>query len=247
MLSDAGDAFLGYASKALREVDQGVRELQRPPDELVGEVRIGATHSFNVGFVPECLAAFMHKHPTVKTSVHELSADAIAQRLLADELDVGISYLPSAGTDLWFEPLYTEELVLVVSRSHPFAQRKRVRMVELHRHSMVLLPREFATRTLLDEAFRSCGADPVVVAEMNALAPMVGLVAKTQLAAIVAPSALQPGDAVCAIPLESPTPVRTPGLLWRRGVRQSEAVKSFGGNVRKLALQRSLQVGRRDA
>src|SRR3954447_20460627 len=86
ILTDAGDAFLGYASKALREVDQGVSELLRAPNDLAGEVRIGATHSFNVGFVPECLAAFMHKHPTVKTSVFELAAGLIVQRLLAEEL-----------------------------------------------------------------------------------------------------------------------------------------------------------------
>ena len=240
VLTEAGESFLGYASKALREVDQGLSELMRAPDELSGEVRIGATHTFNIGFVPECLAAFMEKYPTVKVTVEELSADSIRQKLIEGTLDVGIAYEPADRSQLWFEPLYTEEMVLVVSSQHPLAQRKRVRMVELHRQRMVLLPRVFATRTMLDDCFKSCGAEPVVAAEMNTIAPMIGLVARTQLAAIVSSHAIPARDDVRVIPLESPTPVRTPGILWKRDSKQKPAVRSFAGSVRKLALRRSL-------
>jgi LysR family cyn operon transcriptional activator len=241
MLTESGETFLGYASKALREVDQGISDLMRAGDQLSGEVRVGATGTFNIGFVPECLAMFLQRNPTVKVTVDELAADAIAQRLIDATLDVGIAYQPSDPTRLWFEPLYTEEMVLVVSPRHPLAQRKRIRMVELHRQSMVLLPRDFTTRTMLDECFRSCGAEPVVAAEMNTIAPMVGLVARTQLAAIVSSHAVQPRDDVRVIPIESPTPVRTPGMLWKRDSKQSPAVRSFASCIRKLALGRSLR------
>ncbi|MET0310529.1 MAG: transcriptional regulator CynR [Burkholderiaceae bacterium] len=240
MLTEQGETFLGYASKALQEVDHGLSHLMRAADELSGEVRIGATGTFNIGFVPECLAMFLKRHPTVKVQVEELAADAIAQRLIDNSLDVGIAYQPADPTHLWFEPLYTEEMVLVVGTDHPLAQRKRVRMVELHRRSLVLLPRDFATRTMLDECFRSVGAEPVIAAEMNAIAPIVGLVARTQLAAIVSRHAVQPRDDVRVIPIESPTPVRTPGILWRRDAKQASAVRSFASCIRKTALGRSL-------
>jgi LysR family transcriptional regulator, cyn operon transcriptional activator len=240
VLTQSGESFLGYASKALREVDQGLSELTRAPDELSGEVRIGATHTFNIGFVPECVAAFMERYPTVKVSVEELSADLIAQRLVEGALDVGIAYEPADRTQLWFEPLYTEEMVLIVATKHPLAHRKRVRMVELHRQRMVLLPRSFATRTMLDDCFKASGAEPVVAAEMNTIAPMIGLVARTQLAAIVSSHAVPPRDDVRVIPLENPTPVRTPGILWQRDAKQKAAVRSFAASVRKMALRRSL-------
>jgi LysR family cyn operon transcriptional activator len=243
ILTAAGDSFLGYAAKALREVDQGIGELKRAPDELTGELRIGATHTFNLGFIPEVLATFMQRYPKVKAAVRELSADAITGDLLADRLDVGVGYDPGGSGELWFEPLYTEELVLVVRGDHPLAQRTRVRMVDLHRQPMVLLPREFATRVLLDESFRSCGAEPVVAAEMNTIAPMLGLVARTRLAAIVSSRAVAGRSDVAVLPLESPTPVRTPGILWKRGVKHSMEVRSFANNLRKVALRQSLQPG----
>ncbi len=241
LLTDAGETFLGYASKALREVDQGLSDLKRAGDALSGEVRIGTTGTFNIGFVPECMAIFLERNPTVKMTVDELAADAIAQRLLDATLDVGIAYQPSDSARLWFEPLYTEEMVLVVSPAHPLAARKRVRMVELHRLSLVLLPGSFTTRTMLEDCFRSCGVEPVVAAEMNTIAPMIALVARTQLATIVSSHAVQPRDDVRVIPIESPTPVRTPGMLWKRDAKLSPAVRSFASCIRKLALGRSLR------
>ena len=240
VLTEAGENFLGYASKALREVDDGLSHLMRTRDELSGEVRIGATGTFNISFVPECLATFLQRNPTVKVTVEELAADAIAQRLADATLDVGIAYQPADPTDLWFEPLYTEEMVLVVSSAHPFAQRRRVRMVELHRQPLVLLGQAFATRTLLDACFRESGAEPVVMAEMNTIAPMMGVVARTQLATIVSRHAVTPREDLRIVPLESPTPVRTPGMLWKRDAKQPPAVRSFAATLRKLALGRSL-------
>jgi LysR family cyn operon transcriptional activator len=241
VLSEAGEIFLGYASKALREVDHGLSDLMHAGKELSGEVRIGATGTFNIGFVPECLAHFLAANPTVKVTVEELSADVIGEKLIDAALDVGIAYQPADPSRLWFEPLYTEEMVLVVGPTHPLAARKRVRMVELHRQSLVLLPRSFTTRGMLEDCFRSCGAEPVVAAEMNTIAPMIGLVARTQLAAIVSSHAVPPREDVRIVPLESPTPVRTPGMLWKREAKQPAAVRSFAASIRKLALGRSLR------
>ncbi|MBC5767950.1 LysR substrate-binding domain-containing protein [Ramlibacter albus] len=241
VLTEAGETFLAYAAKALREVDQGLSDLSRSAEALSGEVRIGATGTFNIEFVPECLALFLQRNPTVKVSVEELSGDVIAQKLIDASLDVGIAYQPADAQRLWFEPLYTEEMVLVVGATHPLAQRKRVRMAELHRQSLVLLPHAFTTRGMLDHCFRTSGAEPVVAAEMNTIAPMIGLVARTQLAAIVSSHAVTPQADVRIIPLESPTPVRTPGLLWKRDAKQPAAVRSFAACIRKLALGKSLR------
>lgn len=241
VLTEAGETFLAYAAKALREVDQGLSDLSRSAEALSGEVRIGATGTFNIGFVPEGLALFLQRNPTVKVSVEELSGDVIAQKLIDASLDVGIAYQPADAARLWFEPLYTEEMVLVVGTAHPLAQRKRVRMAELHRQSLVLLPHAFTTRGMLEHCFRTSGAEPVVAAEMNTIAPMIGLVARTQLAAIVSSHAVTPQADVRIIPLESPTPVRTPGLLWKRDARQTAAVRSFAACIRKLALGKSLR------
>ena len=240
--TEAGALFLAFASRALKEVDLGLAMLKPGGSGLTGQVRIGATHTFNIGLIPECVALFLARHPTVRVSIEELAADQIGAKLQAGELDLGIAYRPSGPSELWFEPLYNEEMVLVVADTHPLAGRKRIRMVELHQQRLVLLPEYFATRTLLDECFKASGAEPIVVAEMSTIAPMLGLVLRMQIAAIAATNAVPAAmKGLRVIPLESPTPIRTPGLLWRLGGKQAAPVQSFAVIVRKTALGNSLR------
>ena len=240
--TEAGELFLGFATRALKEVDLGLAMLKPGAGGLTGQVRIGATHTFNIGLIPECVALFLARHPTVQVRVEELPAEQIGAKLHAGDLDIGIAYRPNGPTDLWFEPLYNEEMVLVVSDTHPLAGRKRIRMVELHRQRLVLMPDYFATRTLLDECFKASGAEPLVVAEMSTIAPMLGLVLRTRIGAIVAINAVPAGmTGLRMIPIESPTPIRTPGILWRLEGEKAAPVQSFAVIVRKTALGNSLR------
>ena len=240
--TEAGELFLGHASRALKEVDSGLAMLKPGGGGLTGQVRIGATHTFNIGLIPECVALFLARHPTVQVQVEELAADQISARLHAGELDIGIAYRPSGATDLWFEPLYNEEMVLVVSEAHPLAGRKRIRMVELHQQRLVLMPDYYATRRLLDDCFKASGAEPLVVAEMSTIAPMLGLVLRTQIGAIVAVNAVPAAlTGLQMIPIESPTPIRTPGMLWLLEGEKAATVQSFAVIVRKTSLGNSLR------
>jgi LysR family cyn operon transcriptional activator len=109
-------------------------------------------------------------------------------------------------------------------------------MIELHREPMVLLPARFSTRRLLDECFSAAGAEPNIVAEMNSVASMMGLVARADVAAIVAHNAMAHDSGLRMIPLENPTPVRTPGLLFKGNHPLDRAGKAFAALVRKQAM-----------
>lgn len=237
VITAAGETFLAYAARALREVDQGLSELKQNAAAMTGELRLGTTHTFNQRFIPDCVARFLQRHVTVKVIIEELAADQIAARLEAGQLDLGVAYRPESASGLQFEPLFNEELVLVVSASHPLAARKRIRMIELHREPLVLLPASFSTRRLLDECFAAAGAEPNVVAEANTIAAMLGMVARLPVGAIAAPSALAPDPALRLIPMESPTPMRTPGLLLNREQPQTPPGRAFAALLRKRAMR----------
>ncbi len=236
VMTEAGEAFLAYATRALQEIDQGLGELKGKSVSVSGTVRIGATHTFNLSFIPECVALFLSRNATVQVMIEELPADAIATALDAGQLDFGVAYRPEQRSDLRFEPLFNEELVLAVADNHPLAGRRRIRMIELHREPLVLLPRTFSTRRLLDECFAAAGAEPKVVAEMNTIAAMLGLVRRIQVGAIVARSAVRNSSGLCTVPMENPTPVRTPGLLFKAGQPQTRAARAMAALLRKTAI-----------
>jgi LysR family cyn operon transcriptional activator len=113
-------------------------------------------------------------------------------------------------------------------------------MAELHGQRVVLVPGSFATRSLLDECFKMANAQPVVVAEMNAVVPMIEFVNHSNVAAIVSEYAVGHGDAR-VIPLQSPTPVRTPGLLWLRDQPRTPAIRHFAAIIRERVNELNLR------
>jgi LysR family transcriptional regulator, cyn operon transcriptional activator len=236
-LTAEGQLFLPAVTKALKEIDSGIVTLKDVGTPLVGEVLIGTTHTFNLSLIPACLSAFLTKNPAVRIRVEELPAIAVCERVAAGDLDIGIAYPPSDTASLSFEPLYNEELVLAVGEKHAFAARRRIRMVELHRQRIVLLSREFSTRALLDSFFRSVGAEPIVVVEMNTIAPMLDLTRKIDIATIVPENAVPKADGLKAIRIENPKPIRTPSIIWKRGKPQPGPVKSFARIVKQMALR----------
>ena len=240
--TEAGELFLGFATRALQEVDHGIATLKPSSRGLSGQVRIGTTHTFNIGLIPECVALFLARHPTVQVRVEELPAEQIGERLQARELDIGIAYRPNGPSELWFEPLYNEEMVLVVSDAHPLAGRKRIRMVELHQQRAGADARLLLHARPARRVFQGQRREPVVVAEMSTIAPMLGLVLRMPIGAIVAINAVPAAmTGLQMIPIESPTPIRTPGILWRQQAQREAAVQSFAVIVRKTALGNSLR------
>jgi LysR family transcriptional regulator, cyn operon transcriptional activator len=233
-LTEAGELLRSHTLPALAQIDRGVQAL-RPDaaDPLQGSLRLGTTHSFATRLIPMCVSEFLAAAPGTLLSVQELSARQIAQQLAAGTLDLGVGYRPADAPQLWFEALYHEELKLVVNASHPLARRRRVRMVELHQLRMVLLPPAFSTRLLLDESFEAAGAAPRVVVELNSIAPMLELIRRTDLAGIVAETAITPSPDLAVLPLEDPTPRRSPGLLWMKGAARSPTMRHMAAIIRR--------------
>lgn len=234
-MTEAGEILRSHMTPALEKIDLGLQALRAPGDAITGRIRLGTTPSFNTQMVPQCVATLLKSYPGLQVGVEELAAGQILKRLRSGHLDLAVSYPPGEGSELWFEPLYNEELRLVVATAHPLARRRKVRMVELHGVRMVLLWPQFLTRKLLDDCFAAAGAKPVEVAQLNSIAPMIELIRQTDLAGIIPESAVGQREGLRVIPLEDPTPIRTPGMLWPKGATRSPVLKHFAEIIRRAA------------
>jgi LysR family transcriptional regulator, cyn operon transcriptional activator len=233
-MTEAGEVLRSHMTPALQQIDVALHALRAPAGAVTERIRLGTTPSFNTRMVPQCVATLLHHYPGIEVQVEELAAGQILKRLRSGHLDIAVSY-PPESQDLWFEPLYKEELRLVVGIRHPLAKRRRVRMAELHNVRMVLLPSQFVTRKLLDECLAQASARPVVVAQLNSVAPMIELIRQTDLAGIITETAVASSADLRVIPLEDPTPIRTPGMLWPKGATRSPVLKHFAEILRRAA------------
>jgi LysR family cyn operon transcriptional activator len=237
VITEAGEQLLGKVRHALSELDDGLRAVRGSAQQLSGSLRVGVTHTFNVSLLPSCIDVFFSRHPSVRVSVQEQNAGSVARGVDAGDFDIGIAYRPDGMPAIAYEPLCNDEMALVVAPRHPLAGRKRIRMVELHRQNLVLSTHDTTTRELLDGWFRSVGAEPVVVVEMNPIAPALALVRRMNIGAIISRQALGDVTDLRVIPIENPTPMRTPGILWNRNVQPTAAAKSFAVILRSAVME----------
>jgi LysR family cyn operon transcriptional activator len=234
-LTAAGELFLPRAMKALAEIDSGIALMNTPAKTLTGQLRVGTTPTLNMEVVPHCVARYLRGHPSMRVLVDEGTGDGLIADMRAGRLDLVVAYRPFDLTGLVFEPLYTEEMVVVVNPDHPFARRKRLRVVELHQKELFLAPRKFPTRVQLDESCAAAGAEPVVALETASIAAMLKLVQQAPVATIISRSAVSEHLGLLMIPMEGPTVVRTPGLIWLEERVLTPPVAAFAALVRTVA------------
>lgn len=120
-LTPAGQTLLHHARSVQFSLDRMQADLSEFAQGVRGHVRMHATISAIVQFLPEDLAGFAAHHPQVKLDLNEkLSADVV--RAVRDgDCDLGICHPAAEVQDLARRPYRQDRLVLVVPRGHRLA------------------------------------------------------------------------------------------------------------------------------
>ena len=235
-LTDAGEIWLEYARRALRDLEEGRRALHDAEDLQRGKLRIAMTPTFTTYMLGPLVENYYRRYPGVKLLIQEMNQERMETMLLQDELDVGIAFDESRSRDIVVHPLLTETLALVVSRSHPLARENALRLQALDAQPLILLSSEFATREQIDRYCRRHRLEPDVQMEANSIGAVMSVIRRTPLATLLPAAITGQFDDVVAIELEPALLQRTACLLQRRDAWQSAAAREFIALAREIAL-----------
>ncbi|HCI6434298.1 TPA: transcriptional regulator CynR [Klebsiella quasipneumoniae subsp. similipneumoniae] len=232
-LTDAGEIWLEYARRALRDLEEGRRALHDAEDLQRGKLRIAMTPTFTTYMLGPLVENYYRRYPGVKLLIQEMNQERMETMLLQDELDVGIAFDESRSRDIVVQPLLTETLALVVSRTHPLA---RLRLQALDAQPLILLSSEFATREQIDRYCRRHRLEPDVRMEANSIGAVLSVIRRTPLATLLPAAIARQFDDVVAIELKPALLQRTACLLQRRDAWQSAAASEFIALAREVAV-----------
>ncbi len=165
-LSEAGRALLPHAERAIGALDEGRHAVERIRRGEVDRLALGAAPAVSTYALPGALRRFQQAHPNVHLSVRTGHSEEILDLVLAEEVDVGI-VREIRHAEMEVEPLYEDELVLVVDRAHPFAERGRIRIAELAREHLVTFDRASSYNELTQALFRQAAVTPRGIIELD--------------------------------------------------------------------------------
>jgi DNA-binding transcriptional LysR family regulator len=229
-LTEAGELLVARARRILNELDAAQAELEALNGVQIGHVTVGVLHTMGPVDVSLALALFRERHPGVELTVREQSSEELAEMLRVDEIDLAFLSVTERveSHGLGLHQLLSEELVLLMSPTHPLAGRRRVRMAELAGEEFVSYREGSRLRELLESAGRSAGFEPRVTLESNESERVRRLVGRGLGVAILPRSdVVRPGPEVAFAALVEPALTRDITLAWREGRRLAPAAAAF--------------------
>ena len=228
-LTQAGEAVVGRARRILAEADAIEQDVEALRGVLRGRVVIGAMQSLGPFDLPGLLADFHGRHPGVDVVLRENTTQRMLAMIGADALDLALAGIDGplpAGVDT--QPLYSEDLVLVVAPDHPLAGRRRIRPEALPPGPFVFFREGSGLRSATQRVLDAAGIEPQVRFETSELSRVRALAARGLGVALMPRSDTEgPGPRVATVDIGPPTPRRSVGLVWRTGRRHAPAAKAF--------------------
>ncbi|MDO9437378.1 LysR substrate-binding domain-containing protein [Hydrogenophaga sp.] len=217
-LTPAGEGLLHHARAVLFGLEQMQTELAEYADGVRGHVRVHASISAIVQFLPEDLGAFARQHPQIKIDLEEHLSPEVLRAVQEGAADLGICNGATRVGGLQSLPYRHDRLVLVVPHGHvlasagavPFEAALPFDHVGLHANSSIYLAtHQAATRagTTVRVRIRVTGLDAMCRMIANGLG--VGVMPERAF------QLLSPGDALQAVPLTDPWAQRQLVLVAR--------------------------------
>ncbi len=146
-LTPAGESLLHHARTVLFSLEKMQGELSEYADGVRGHVRIHASISATVQFLPEDLGAFIRQHAEVKIDLEEHLSTEVIRAVQEGAADLGICNTADGIGELQRRPYRQDQLVMVVPKGHALARHPSIAFedalafdhVGLHSNSSIYL------------------------------------------------------------------------------------------------------------
>ena len=155
--TDAGRVVDAHARRMLALEDELLRDVAGLSDHLSGPLVLGSSTGPGELLLPHLLGGFKRENPDVEVSLVVQDTQTVCDRVLDDEIELGVVGAARPHRGLVFEPFVRDELVVICPPGHALAKKKRISLADLASQPIILQQRGSGVRAVLEAAFRASG------------------------------------------------------------------------------------------
>lgn len=159
-LTDAGRAFLPYATDVLGLLADGRRAALETADAATRRLHIAAVTTAAESFVPPLMRGFSAQHPEIALTLDVGNRQEVLDRVYAHTVDVAISGKPPADERLVAEALSVNQIACVTAPDDPLLAGGPVAAAELGDRVWLLREPGSGTRALNEQFLESHELEP---------------------------------------------------------------------------------------
>lgn len=155
VLTAVGESFLREVDDLLVRFEGALATLTSRAMPT-GRLSISTSSDIVWYFTPR-ISSFIKRYPSVQLRHHVYNSIETLKLVSDGELDVGIGYFPKLPKTVAKETVVESTLSLACAPDHPVLRRQPLRLEDIARYKLLLLPHQSATRKIIDNVFASAG------------------------------------------------------------------------------------------
>lgn len=159
-LTDAGIAFVPFATRALGLLEEGRAAALGAADPERQKLKIAAVNTAGEYIVPPILQAFRYRYPQTDVRLGVSNRFGVLRQVELREADVGIGGSPPQSGAFDGIPFLDNELVIIISPEHPLASRRGVSFRDLEKVTWLLRESGSGTRIFTENLLAEKGIKP---------------------------------------------------------------------------------------
>jgi LysR family transcriptional regulator, regulator for metE and metH len=184
-LTPAGSRVLDSASLVLEELRRAEEDIADLAGTPRGSLRISTQCYTAYHWLPQLMKSFSLKHPHVEVEINVDATYRAVDALLEGALDLALTNDQKPHDRLRYVPVFSDELVAVMTCEHPLAQREYLRPRDLGEETVIMpngLKESYFYRVFLEPA----GVLPFQSKSLPLTEAIVGMVKARMGVAVVA-------------------------------------------------------------
>jgi DNA-binding transcriptional LysR family regulator len=171
-LTEAGRLFHEKSDLLLKDYDFLSNTMNEFIKGETGVIRFGAMEPTASYRLPQILGPFLQQYPKIQISIQIGNTTVLSQMLTDDEIDLAICTTPESGLSSSFEPLFIEELGLLIPEYHGLARKEQIYLHDLQNEKLLITTPVCPYRKKLESCLLEKGGSPYNGMEIGNMAAL---------------------------------------------------------------------------
>ncbi|MFJ7684346.1 LysR family transcriptional regulator [Peribacillus butanolivorans] len=225
-MTEAGQILIQRAQRIFSELNQVRNEINELKDLQRGKITIGSSGNH---LLLSSIISFHKQYPGIELSIIDSTTDETIKRVLNNQFDIGIVFLPIKEKQIESKRLFSEEFPLIVSAEHEFANKPFVKLEDLQSTPIFLLQKKYSIRQDIDNNCRLAGFTLKPVVELSDMQSLLQMTLINKGITILPKSYLVNIDdhRVRQIPIIDSFPKKEVGIIYQKDTFRSSTIKTF--------------------
>jgi len=203
--TEAGSILYRYAQLMIKQLEQARLDMNEASEDLAGRVSIGlATYSTSSSLSLRILQIMRQKYPHILVHINDSFGLILSELIMTGKMDMAIIYGADPIKGVMMQPLFREEMMLVVAADFPFDMRangNKIALSALDGVPLLLPSRGHFLRKSIDDSLNRAKVEAHVISEVESIAGLAAAVRVGLGGTILPASVIISSDSFAGMPI----------------------------------------------